>query len=169
MSTHPLCQEQTFSTIFRTYADTVFNFVYYKSGDKEQAKDITQEAFMKLWQNCASVTLESAKGYVFMTARNKMFNNFEHKKVQLKFANLNHSERTNENPEFILEVKELHQKIEEAISNLPEKQRIVFLLSRIDKLTYKEIAKILDISKQAVEKRIYNALDTMRKINKNIR
>jgi len=55
------------------------------------------------------------------------------------------------------------------MTNLPEKQRVVFLLSRIDKKTYKEIAGMLDISKQAVEKRIYNALDTLRKVNKNIK
>ena len=50
------------------------------------------------------------------------------------------------------------------IADLPEKQRVVFLLSRIDKKTYKEIAEIVGISKQAVEKRMYNALDTLREV-----
>ena len=68
-----------------------------------------------------------------------------------------------------MEEKELHAQIEAAISELPEKQRVVFLLSRIDKKTYKEIAEIIGISKQAVEKRIYNALDTLRKVSKSIR
>ena len=65
-------------------------------------------------------------------------------------------------PLFIKE-SELKETLEAAISSLPEKQRVAFLLSRMDGKTYKEIAEILGISRQAVEKRIYNALDTLRK------
>ena len=79
------------------------------------------------------------------------------------------SDRSNESPEYLLEEKEFKERLENAISALPEKQRVVFLMSRIDKKTYKEIAEILGISKQAVEKRIYNALDTLRQISKKIK
>ena len=65
--------------------------------------------------------------------------------------------------------KELKEELENAIADLPEKQRVVFLLSRIDKKTYKEIAEMLGISKKAVEKRMYNALDTLRQVSKKIR
>lgn len=164
-----LCDEVVYSKIFREYSKTLFNLIYYKCGDSALAKDLTQDAFLKLWQNCKDVAFETAKGYVFKTANNKLLNVFEHQKVKLKFRNLNHTSHTNESPSFILEQKELHQELEAAISSLPEKQRVVFLLSRINNKTYKEIAEMLGISKQAVEKRIYNALNTLRKVNKNIR
>ena len=64
---------------------------------------------------------------------------------------------------FLLEEKEFMQKLENAIASLSEKQREVFLLNRIDKKTYTEIAVFLDISKKAVEKRMHNALKVLRK------
>lgn len=168
-TTYPLCEEPNFNKVFRSYSKTLFNYLYYKCGDENQAQDLVQDAFMKLWVNCSTVSLETVKGYVFKIANNKMLNAFQHSKVKLKFENLNHKGHTNESPEFIMLEKEHRQKINQAISDLPEKQRVVFLLSRIDKKTYKEIAEIIGISKKAVEKRIYLALDTLRKVNKKIK
>ena len=128
------------------------------------AYDLTQEAFTRLWQNCASVLFNSAKGYVFKTANNLLLNQYEHQKVVLKFQQKPTTSHTNESPEFILEEKELKAQLEAAIAALPEKQRVVFLLSRIEKKTYKEIAEIVGISKQAVEKRMYKALDALRQV-----
>lgn len=169
MSKKSLCDEQVYSKIFIEYSTTLFNYLYYKCGDKSLAKDITQEAFLKLWQHCKNVNYETAKGYVFKIANNTLLNNYAKQKVRLKFSYIKQKEHTNESPEFILETKELQQQIDKAIAALPEKQRVVFLLSRIDKKTYKEIADILGISRQAVEKRIYNALDTLRKISTKIK
>ncbi len=98
-----------------------------------------------------------------------MLNDIAHQKVKLKFANKPQQDRDHQDPNFLLEEKEFKRTLEETIADLPEKQRVVFLLSRIDKKTYKEIAEILGISKQAVEKRMYNALDKLRTISKNIR
>lgn len=169
LETKTICNESTYSTIFREYSQTLFNFLYYKSGNKKLAEDLTQEAFLKLWINCSKVSYEKAKGFVFTTGQNLMLNSFKHNQVKLKFQNLGHSEAFNETPGFLLEEKELKQQIEDAISALPEKQREVFLLSRIDKKTYNEIAEILGISRQAVEKRIYKALDTLRKVSNLIK
>lgn len=167
--TKSVCNESVYSTIFREYSKTLFNFLYYKSGNQKLAEDLTQEAFLKLWINCSKVNYDKAKGFVFTTGQNLMLNTFKHNKVKLKFQNLGHSEAFNETPGFLLEEKELKHQLEEAISALPEKQREVFLLSRIDKKTYNEIAELLGISRQAVEKRIYNALNTLRKISNLIR
>lgn len=169
MESKNVCNESVYSSIFREYSQTLFNFLYYKSGNQKLAEDLTQEAFLKLWINCSKVNFEKAKGFVFTTGQNLMLNSFKHDKVKLKFQNLGHSGVFHENPNFLLEEKELKEELEKAISNLPDKQREVFLLSRIDKKTYIEIAEILGISRQAVEKRIYNALNTLRKISTQIR
>ncbi len=164
-----VCEESIFTKIFKEYATTLHNYLFYKTGNRDLSEDLTQEAFAKLWKNCAAVIPASAKGYVFKTANNLLINNHNHQKVVLKFERLPHSDRSNESPEYLLEEKEFKARLENAIATLPEKQRLVFLMSRIDKKTYKEIAEVLGISKQAVEKRMYNALDTLRQISKNIK
>jgi len=164
-----LCEESIYTKIFREYAKTLHNYLYYKTGNSSLAKDLTQEAFTKLWQNCKSVLPENAKGYVFKTANNLLINEYKHNKVVLQHRSIPTTDRSNESPEYLLVEKELKEKIEKAIADLPEKQRVAFLLSRIEKKTYKEIAVILGISKQAVEKRIYKALDTLRLITKKIK
>jgi len=78
------------------------------------------------------------------------------------------NDRTNESPEFLLEEKEFMARLEKVIADLPEKQREVFLLSRIDKKKYSEISEILDISVKAVEKRMSQALITLREQIGNI-
>lgn len=164
-----VCDKPVYTQIFTEYSQTLFNFLYYKSGNQKLAEDLTQEAFLKLWINCSKVNYEKAKGFVFTTAQNLMLNTFKHNKVKLKFENIGHSERDHESPDYLLEEKELKDQLEEAIAGLPEKQREVFLLSRIDKKTYKEIAELLGISRQAVEKRIYKALDTLRQVSNLIK
>jgi len=88
------------------YSTTLFNYLYYKCGDAALAKDITQDAFLKLWQNCKKVNFITAKGYVFKTANNLLLNNFAKKKVHLKFQNLKKHQHRPESPAFILEEKE---------------------------------------------------------------
>jgi RNA polymerase sigma-70 factor (ECF subfamily) len=157
------CDEFIFSSFFRNQAKGLRNFLYYKFGNKEQAEDITQEAFIKLWQNCASVPLEKAKSYIYTIANNSSLNQIAHQKVVLQYENnFSANDKTNENPEYILEEKQFQNKLLKAIENLNEKQRVTFLMHRIDGKKYSEIAEILEISVKAVEKRIHLALENLR-------
>ncbi len=161
-----VCEENNFRTIFMQHAEGLRNFIYYKCGDLKQAEDISQDAFTKLWENCEKVVYEKAKSYLFTIANNTFLNQVKHSKVALKYRHQNvMSSKTHESPEFVLEEKEFRQKLLQAISALPEKQRVVFLMNRIDKLKYREIAEKLDISVKAVEKRMHNALKTLKEIS----
>jgi RNA polymerase sigma-70 factor (family 1) len=158
------CDEIVFSSFFKNHVKALRNFLFYKFGNKDQAEDLAQEAFIKLWQNCASVPLEKAKSYVYTIANNSSLNEIAHQKVVLSYEkNFTGLDRTNENPEFILEEKQFQTKLLKAIEELNEKQRVAFLMHRIDGKKYSEIAVALDISVKAVEKRIHLALLTLRK------
>ena len=158
------CDEIIFSSFFKSHAKSLRNFLFYKYGNKDQADDLTQEAFIKLWQNCAAVPIEKAKSYIYTIAHNCSLNGIAHQKVVLEYEkNFTGSDKTNENPEFILEEKQFKSKLLKAIGNLNETQRVAFLMHRIDGKKYNEIAEELNISVKAVEKRMHLALVELRK------
>ncbi|WP_440121750.1 RNA polymerase sigma factor [Tenacibaculum sp. Ill] len=166
MNKEPLksvCEQNNFKEIFNQHSQTLRNYIYYKCGDTQQAEDIVQEAYIKLWNNCSKVFFEKAKSYLYTVANNHFLNDVAHKKVVLEHQKQSVSSgKTNETPQFLLEEEEFHTKLKKAIADLPEKQREVFLLSRIDKKKYSEIADIVGVSVKAVEKRMSKALLTLK-------
>ncbi|MDH7444699.1 RNA polymerase sigma factor [Aquimarina sp. 2201CG14-23] len=162
MEKKSVCDEKNFESIFNDYSESLRNIMYYKCGDSDLAEDLIQDAFVKLWKNCAKVVFVKAKSYVYTVANNNLLNHIAHKKVVLKYEQKPHTELNNQDPQFIIEEKEFMSKLKKAIDELPDKQRETFLLSRIDKKSYKEIAEINDVSVKAIEKRIHYALLSLR-------
>jgi RNA polymerase sigma-70 factor (ECF subfamily) len=158
-----VCDEKIFRGLFDVHSETIRNFLYYKCRNVQQAEDLTQDAFLKLWNNCKKVSFEKAKSFVMKVAQNAFFNEVAHDKVILKYNESKKGLQSFvENPEFLMEEKEFMHKLERCISNLPEKEREVFLLSRKDKKTYREIAEIIGITQKAVERRMHLALVKLR-------
>ena len=159
-----ICEEITFANFFTGHAKALRNYLYYKFGNADQADDVTQEAFIKLWENCANVPPEKAKSFLYTVANNTTFNHIAHQKVVLEYSKKNVQSGTdNYNPEFLLEEEQFKLKLQRAIANLSEAQRSAFLLHRIEGKKYHEIAEILGIGVKAVEKRIHGALLQLRK------
>jgi RNA polymerase sigma-70 factor (ECF subfamily) len=165
-----ICNESIFSDFFKNHVNALRNFLIYKFGNENHAEDMTQEAFIKLWQNCADVPIEKAKSYLYTIANNASLNIIAHEKVKLSFQKNNSiSKQTNENPEFLLEEMEFKNQLLNAIEKINETQRIAFLMHRIDGKKYSQIAEELNISVKAVEKRIHLALLEIRKEFKNFK
>ena len=157
-----ICSESFFSSFFNKHVKDLRSFLYYKYGDRLGPEDKVQEAFVKVWHNCHKISAEKAKSFLYTTANNLMLNQVRHEKVKLKYKENKKSRLNNESPEFLLEEKEYLEKIQKALSNLTEAQRVAFLMNRAEGKRFKEIASILDISVKAVEKRIYGALKKLR-------
>lgn len=159
-----LCREEVFTRFFKEQVKNLRHFLFYRFGDQDQSKDIAQEAFVLLWQHCEHVPYDSARSYVYTVAYNKALKVKAHEKVILTYEQGNlHKTENNESPQFLLEEKQFKEKLVKAISNLNETQRVAFLMNRIDKLKYAEIASILGISIKAVEKRIHLAMVALKK------
>ena len=156
-----VCVDHIFSSIFKTHSKTVFNYIFYKFGNEEKAHDAVQEAFVKLWENCAKVSPEKAKSFVYTVANNLYLNVIKAEKVRMKYAD-HTNDRSHESPEFLMEEKEYKQKLDNALNALPENQRITFLLNRVDGKKYAEIADMEGVSVKAIEKRMHMALKTLR-------
>jgi RNA polymerase sigma-70 factor (ECF subfamily) len=153
-----ICEEKTYSDIYTSEAEKLRNHLYYKCGDLVVAEDLMQEAFIKLWNKCAEVLIETVTGFLYTVSNRLFIDKIRSEKVALNFEKSQLPESNSPDPYFILRTEEFREKIETSISNLPEGQREAFLLNRIDKLTYKEIAERLEISTTAVENRMNKAL-----------
>jgi len=151
-----------FKEIFDQYHTPIKNFLYYKCSDVAMAEDLTQDVFMKVWDKREEINQETVKSYLYTIANNMMLNKIRHNKVVMSFADKNKDQKEAQSPQYILEEKEFKERLEKTISGMPEKQREVFLMNRIDELTYKEIAERLALSVKAVEKRMHGALGYMK-------
>ena len=156
-----VCDDQIYSQLFHTHSKTVFNYIYYKFGNEEKARDAVQEAFVRLWENCAKVSPEKAKSFVYTVANNLYLNVIKAEKVRLKHRREG-TTTTRQDPEFLMEEQEFKEKLENALAALPENQRTTFLLNRIDGKKYAEIAEMEGVSVKAIEKRMHLALKALR-------
>jgi len=157
-----VCEEALFNKLFETHSKDLHDFLYYKFGKENNPKDLVQEAFIKLWDNCHKVTKEKAKSFLFTIANNQMLNELSKKKTVLNYAQQKPKTHTIESPQYVLEENEYMNRLQTAIENLTEEQRVAFLLNRIEGKKHKEIAEMLGISRKAVEKRIYTALSKLK-------
>jgi RNA polymerase sigma factor (sigma-70 family) len=153
-----VCGEKLFSELFRIHSKDLFRFLYYKYGGDNNPGDLVQEAFIKLWDNCQKVLPSKARAFLFTVASNQMLNELAKKKTVMKYQQEKPKAHTIESPEFLMEENEYMARLQRAIQDLTEEQRVAFLLNRIEGKRHKEIAEILGISQKAVEKRIYTAL-----------
>ncbi len=158
-----VCEKNIFVSLFNKHAKNLNDFLHFKYGDYLSPKDLVQESFIKLWENCKMIPPDKAKSFLFTTANNMMLNAIKHEKVVSKFKEGKPKSYTNENPEFLMEENEYKKKVEIALSNLTEAQRVAFLMNRIEGKRFKEIAELLGISTKAVEKRVYGALKNLKK------
>jgi len=163
-----ICDTIIFSDFFKSQAQALRNFLYFRFGDKDLADDLTQEAFIKLWQNCADVRYP--KSFIYTVAKNSALNHTAYKKVVFSYAENNPGKATDfQSPEYLMEEEEFKHKFDKAIAGLTEAQRTALLLNRIEGKKYKEIAEMLGISVKAVEKRIHGALVALSEKIENFR
>ncbi len=164
-----VCNEETYSSIYTSYAKDLHDYLYYKYGNRLDINDKVQEAFIKLWENCKDILPEKARAFLFRVGKNMILNEFKHKKVVLKYKEVLTKNYTNETPEFLLEQKQFYKKYQIALSNLSEEQRVAFLLNKVEGKRHKEIAEMLNITTRVVEYRIYSAFKLIKEQVKEFR
>jgi len=147
---------------FDNYYEYIRNYLFYLSGDIKLSEDLVQDVFLQLWENRKKVKEETLRSYLFTIARNCYFKDYRKQKSHLKFKSGYFEKVENESPEFLLELKEFDTKLQKTISDLPEKCRTIYLMNRIDEMTYQEIADSFQVTIKAIEKQMSKALSILR-------
>lgn len=131
----------------------------------EDGQDIVQDIMANLWINRKNLLINSSpRSYLFQSVKNKCLTFLTRNELKEKVQKTVHETMGNmhDSPDFYI-VEELTQKIEEALSRLPENYRIVFELNRFKDMTYAEIAKELSVSSKTIDYRIQQALKILRR------
>jgi RNA polymerase sigma-70 factor (ECF subfamily) len=160
-----LLDKATFESLFRSEFRRLCFLALQYTKDQNTAREITQEAFISLWEKRESIDLSKpVKTYLSTTVRNKCLNYLrDNKKFNREILDLEGllSDNPYVQPDRLVET-EIMDKIEKAIDELPVKCREIFVLNRNENLKYKEIAIRLKISVKTVETQMSKALQHMR-------
>ena len=150
-----------FKMIYDTHFDDLRRYLIYRSGDQDLSGDIAQNVFMKVWTKKIEIASGNIKSLLFKMATEEFISHIRRKKVEKEYTESIDLRliREPDNNDDLLEKKVLFQK---ALNQLPEKQKTSLLMNKIQGLTYKEIAEVLNLSQKAIEKRIGLALKALK-------
>ena len=148
--------------LFDTYYTAIRNFLYFKTSDINFAEDIAQDTFLKLWEIRDKIDKRTVKSWLYTVAGNTSINRLKRQQLQYKFVNQSEKKSDHDDPQFLMEQEEFKDKLQKVLASIPEGNREVFLMNRIEGLKYREIAERLGIGVKAVEKRMSKALQIIR-------
>ena len=159
--------EKAFGTIYKRYAGKLFNFIMTLShGDRYTAEEIVQSVFVKLWEVRAQIQPEkSMLSYLSVIAKNMLLNRYQRQTIEFVYQEYILQEQSpfDTATEKELERKWLEDFIDELIDQLPPSRKRIFILSRKEDLSTKQIAEIMHISVSTVETQLSLATRFMRR------
>jgi RNA polymerase sigma-70 factor (ECF subfamily) len=158
-----------YTEIFERYKILLYKHAFRMLEDQEDSNDVIQDVFLALWQKRDTLTIKtSLAAYLYQSVRNRIFDRITHQKVIARYLSSirDFIEAGQYTTQEQLRAKELAAIIETEIAALPRKMREVFELSRNEELSYKDIARKLNISDKTVKQQVYHAVKILRlKVN----
>lgn len=158
---------EAFATIYLHYVDPVSNFLGILLHSAEDAEELCQQIFVKIWENRGKIDPQSNfHGYLYRMTRSAALKHLAHKKVKDKYLNfvLTSEPEMGVSPDEIIVSNEMSLLISLCLNNMPEQRRRVFEMSRFKNLSHDEIAERLGISRNTVRAHIYNALKELKEL-----
>jgi RNA polymerase sigma factor (sigma-70 family) len=144
--------EREYNECVNTYADNVFRFIVKNLRHEEDARDVVQTAFEKMWRNRNEVDAAKSKSYLFTVAYHQMIDHIrKNKRIQLK-EEFSEEVRIQDKP-----AHNMKKVLEEALSRLSETQRSLVLLKDYEGYSYEEIGKITGLNESQVKVYLHRA------------
>ncbi len=156
---------KAFESVFLYYHNKITTFIRAIIKSKTDAEDLTQDIFIKIWNNRTTIdTQRSFHTYMYTIARNAAINYLKHKAINATYlTNLPYTD-IDICPEALLFAKEIKLLVEMTVSQMPDRRKEIYMLSRNEGFTNDEIATRLNISKKTVENQLTLALQSIRKV-----
>ena len=169
--------EETYISLFRSYYIPLCAYSRRYVGRKDIAEEIVSDTFLKIWENRETIKIRtSVKAYLFHAVCNNSLNYLRKLKkeeildeyfLETSSENIGFTSVSEEIEEQSLTLESINEKIEEAVSLLPEQQQKVFRLKRFEGKMNKEVAEIMGLSIKTVEMHLSKATLNLRKTLKD--
>ncbi len=155
---NPPFTETNFEEIFKKFFGPLCNYVNSYIKDWESSREIVQTTFLKIWENKERIEVNaSIQSYLYSAVRNRMIDHIRSRNKREELKDKLQPVEIEDNPEMLNSFL-IRQEIMKSLEKLKPKMRKIFSLSKIEGLTYGEIASYLNISKRAVEDNVARAL-----------
>jgi RNA polymerase sigma-70 factor (ECF subfamily) len=154
--------EHAFNTLYREYCEKVYFFILKKSSSDYLAEEVTQQAFIRVWERRHRLSEEyTIEEQLFRIARTILIDELRKESIKRKYVHQHQTTTPIVSPNE-LDAKEMQLRIDQAINFLPPQRRKIFIMSRYEQLTYKEIADALSLSVKTVEAQMSKALQQLK-------
>ncbi|MBE8724373.1 RNA polymerase sigma factor [Flavobacterium hungaricum] len=163
--------QSAYTEIFERYSRLLVNHAYKMLGSQDEANDVVQEVFLAIWNKRYELTVTgSLSSYLYKAVKNRILNHIAHEKVVSRYADSISDFIENDYvfADSNLRAKELEAIIAKEIALLPEKMREVFLLRKVEELSYDEIADQLNITDKTAKQQVYNSVKILREKLKSL-
>lgn len=134
------------------HADAVFRFILKNMRDEEEARDVVQDSYEKMWRNVDTIENTKAKSYLFTTAYHTMIDRIRKKKKMSDFTEVTEDSLFHQE-----QYSDLKQVLNKALDLMPENQKAVLTLRDLEGYSYEEIGRITGLSESQVKVYIYRA------------
>ncbi|MEN8225698.1 MAG: RNA polymerase sigma-70 factor [Bacteroidota bacterium] len=157
--------QKAFEILFKKYYNKLCNYAYLYLRDRPKSEEIVSDVYMRIWENKDKIEVNtSLKSYIYRCTRNAVISSVrgtksldiflqEEDKNIVKFV---------DSPETLLIKREVVEVYQQMMNQLPKQAGLVFRLHKMDGLSYKQIAEVLDLSVKTVENHMGRALRMMR-------
>ena len=158
--------DSAFDQIYMRWFTPIYTLLKRITNSDPDAEDITQEVFFILWKNRDMIdTAKGVKAYIFSTARHQAFDLFRKQKAANNYiAHESLFNDAGEDPQKIIETKELELLVEYAILTMPKQRRDIFMLNYKEGLSPAEISKRLNVMPNKVSDQLYHARKNLKDI-----
>ena len=145
--------EEQYNECVNFYADNVYRFIVKNLRHEEDARDIVQSAFEKMWRNYKEVEVEKSKSYLFTVAYNQMIDHIR----KIKRISLTENFSENSGGANYQTSSNVQKTVNEALNRLNETQRSLVMLKDYEGYNYQEIGKITGLNESQVKVYLHRA------------
>lgn len=142
---------------YKKYQRSVFLYIYYKIGNKEEAEDLVQDVFVRLMDYQQMLRVDTIKHFIFTISRNLLYDYLRHHYKRLEVTSYIYDQRetcTNETEEQVI-ARDLLFLEKKKVAQLSEQRRKVYMMTRFENKTLPEVSRILNLSSRTVENHLF--------------